>query len=160
MKNIIRNAAVALALLVSSPGAAAAQGDRHLVLEDVEITEEFDCSTIRVSFTLPVRYVRHFPYEKGDDLRVELQPLTPPAGDKEALFQRESYRPPSNEVAGLQEVVYEGNVEGGPYLSLYFSREAAFRVGQGADFRSIVIAVSGPDAAEPCELPEDARAGK
>ena len=63
--------------------------------------------------------------------------------------RRESFSPP-NDFAKLIEVIYEGDIIGGPYLTLLFRSPVDFMVQQGADFRSLIVAVPGPEADESC----------
>lgn len=126
---------------------------RHLIVDTVEITEAPDCSEVRVSFNFPIRYVKHFPFSKGDDLRIQFEPITTSSAEQEALFTRETVLAPPNDIVGLTEVVYEGDIDGGPFLTLFFRRPVRFAVEQGADFRSVVIAVSGPESTNGC-VPE------
>lgn len=135
-------------LLLSPPAFAAAS--QILTPDDVTITETGRCAVIRVTFSFPVRYVKHFPYTSGDDLRIQLEPLAASPADREALFTRKSVRPPRSEIASLADVVYEGNVPGGPFLTLFFARPRMFRVEQGRDFRSLIVVVSGEEAAGEC----------
>lgn len=121
-----------------------------LTLSDVTITEHDACAVIQVKFNFPLRYVKHFPYESGDDLRIQFDPIpiAVPPGETSALFTRESVRPPRNHIASLIEVIYEGNVAGGPFLTLYFSHPVVFKVEQGADFRSLKIVVFGSEGSQ------------
>jgi tetratricopeptide (TPR) repeat protein len=128
-------------LLPSSPAFAAIP--QILTPSDVTITERENCAVIRVAFTFVVRLVRHFPQASGDNLRIQFAPVGPRAVDREALFTRRSVRPPRSEIASLAEVVYEGNVVGGPFLTLSFTRPRMFRVEEGRDFRSLIIVVRG-----------------
>ena len=124
----------------------------QVIIDDIQITEESGCSEILIWFNFPVRYVKHFPYEFGDDLRIKIRPIAIGPEEREALFTREPILPPPNELAGLTKVVYEGDVTGGPFLTLFFDEMVAFQVGQGADFRSLVIMVTAPDNPEPCRI--------
>lgn len=126
-----------------------------LTLSDVTISEEDGCAVIQVKFNFPLRYVKHFPYESGDDLRIQFDPIpiAVPPGERSALFTRESVRAPRNDIASLIEVIYEGNVQGGPFLTLYFRRPVVFRVEQGADFRSLNIMVLGSETSECSQIP-------
>jgi len=126
------------------------EAERLNILDDVRITERDGCAVIRVGFNIPVRYVKHFPYESGDDLRIQLEAISISPGEREALFRNEYHRPPPDDTSGLEEVLYEGNVEGGPFLSLFFRTPVVFKVEQGSDFRSLVVVVTGPEAKEPC----------
>src|SRR3990172_7487744 len=128
-------------LLVSSPAFAAMP--QILTPSDVTITERENCAVIRVAFSFVVRLVRHFPQASGDALRIQFAPLGLSGADREALFTRRSVRPPRSDIASLAAVVYEGNVAGGPFLTLFFTRPRMFRVEEGRDFRSLIIVVRG-----------------
>lgn len=121
----------------------------NIVIEDVQIAEDNGCAEVTVSFTLPVRYIRHFPLESGDDLRVQLEPIAAGPAQQEALNTRQKVEPPPSETIGLTDVIYEGDVEGGPYLTFYFSRKTTFKVAQGADFRSLVVMIGSVEAGCP-----------
>jgi len=133
-------------LLLASPWLHA----RQLILNSVKITEEGECAVIRVEFSFPVRYIYHFPYESGEDLRIQVKPIEVSRGDRRAVFTRESYGPPPNDIASLSDVVYEGNIVGGPFLTLFFRRPMAFKVDPATDHRSLIIGVHGPKVSKPC----------
>jgi hypothetical protein len=57
----------------------------------------------------------------------------------EDRFDREEVRFSLDDIVPLSEVVFEGNVTGGPFLTLTFESSIAFEVNEGADFRSLVI---------------------
>lgn len=118
----------------------------RLIIDDVEVVGAADgpegCSLVRVRFNFPVRYKRHFPYSAGEDLRIRLESIVSSTEEEAALLTRETVVPTDGDSASLTEVTFEGNIDGGPYLSLIFSRPVMFDVKQGADFRSIDIAVS------------------
>ncbi len=117
----------------------------------MRVTDHGSCSVIEVGFTLPIRYVRHFPPDKGDELRIKLDPIAVSPVDQPALGMRESLRPVPSGNASLIEVIFEGDMEGGPFLTLDFSRAVSFAVRQGTDFRSLVVAVSAAGGASPMQ---------
>ncbi len=121
---------------------SSAEPARNRILDQVHVTEQAHCAVIEVGFTLPIRYVRHFPYDEGNELRIKLDPISVSALDRPALAMRESLRPARGGDLPLYEVVYEGDMEGGPFLTLEFRRAVAFTVRQGPAFRSVVITVS------------------
>lgn len=126
------------------------------ILSEVRIGEAQGCATISVGFNFPIRYVRHFPYRAGDEVRIQLEPIAIGQVDRDALFERETVRPWRREATALLEVVYEGDIPGGPYLTLFFDRQVAFTVAQGSDFRSLIVTVSDPGASAPCrEIPAE-----
>jgi hypothetical protein len=128
-----------------------AQPARDRVLDDVSVSHDDECTEIRVGFNFPVRYVRHFPFTEGKELRIAVRPIRVGPTDLDAVQQRESMRPSPNGPSPLVDVVYDGEMAGGPYLILTFRRPVAFVVGQGQDFRSIVVTLPAP--AKPDCLP-------
>ena len=147
---VLKTWIVALAILLLLPSQRLCARPPILTLNNVTITQKGEYVVVRVEFNFPLRYVKHFPYESGDDLRIQFEPirLAVRPGEEAALFTRRSVRPPPNNIASLLEVVYEGNVEGGPFLTLFFVRPVVFTVEQGTDFRSLIIVVHGPEAPE------------
>ena len=147
-----RLTALAAAIVVAFYAAvsATAQPIRDRVLSDVRVTEQADCSIVRVGLNFPIRYVSHFPLAFGDELRIRLRPIEIPRVDLNALIRRESLRAPASERAAIEQITYEGDVVAGPTLTLFFRHAVAFKVGQGADFRSLVIAIAGPTPSDTC----------
>jgi len=125
---------------------------RQIIIDDIEITEESGCSEILVTFSFPVRYIKHFPYELGDDLRITIRPIVTGSEERDAIFSREPVVPPPNELAGLTKLVYEGDLPDGPFLTLFFDQVVAYQVGQGDDYRSLIIVVTAPDNPETCHI--------
>jgi len=77
--------------------------------------------TITLRHPLAVR--RYFPRRRGKILQLQLQA----PGDAPALARRERLQAPP-QAAPLMDVVYEGNVRGGPFLVLRFAQVVAFEV--------------------------------
>ena len=67
---------------------ASAQPTRDRILDDVHIGEKNGCYTIKIAFTFPVRYVRHFPFKKGDELQIQIEPITMGPLEQQAIFDR------------------------------------------------------------------------
>jgi len=112
---------------------------RKKILDSLDVNETDAVTTVRISLTMRVRYDSHFPYESGKELRIRIRPFGISADDLKALYQRETLVPFDHEDLPLDEVVYEGDIEGGPYLTLFFNRCVDFWVEQGRDSRSIVV---------------------
>ena len=123
-------------------------GDR--VLGDVNIAAQGECAVIDVCFNQPVRYVRDFSPHSAGQARTQLLPIVVSPAQSEALFKRESVRLPAGNPAALAEVMYEGNLEGGPFLTLVFNEPVAFQVSQDGDPRRLMIAVSGSGRPAAC----------
>jgi len=147
-KKIILVLSLALFTILQVPGSAFAR--RFQILDEVSLEEHQECRFIEVKFNIPMRYIKHFPFESGTDLRIQLHPLAINPSDESAQFRREYPGTVSSDVADIADVIFEGDVEGGPFLTLYFHNPVSFRVWQGADFRSLVIAISDKENT-PCD---------
>lgn len=114
---------------------------RDRILNEVLVSQEEETVRIQVFFTDVFRYVTHFPHETGDQLRIRIEPVAVSISDRSAVFQREAVRPPGRDDAKLIEVLYEGDIPGGPFLTLFFTSPVNYEVVPGADFRSITVVV-------------------
>ena len=112
---------------------------RKKILDRLDIHETDAVTTVSISLTTRVRYDSHFPYESGRELRIRITPFGISADDLDDLFKRETLVPFGHDELPLEEVVYEGDIEGGPYITLFFSRCVDFWVEQGRDSRSVVV---------------------
>jgi hypothetical protein len=121
-----------------------AQPVRDKILDEVYMTLENDRPAIHVSLTFPFHYLSHFPPDKGDELRIRLKPVRVPTSDSDAVFTREGIRPDRADTVGLLEVLYEGDIDGGPYITLIFSRTVNYGVIPGTDYRHLTVVVEPP----------------
>jgi hypothetical protein len=138
---LVRTGLLLITGFVFATSTLLAQPARDRVLDDLEMVESEEAVTITVNLTIPVRYIRHFPYDAGDELRINVMPFDVRSEDREALLKRESLAPFRDELPFLEEVVYEGDIEGGRYLTLFFNKVVAYEVEQGRDSRSLVVHV-------------------
>ena len=121
-----------------------AQPTRDRVLGDVVLNEQPESVSLNVSFNFPVRYLSHFPAEHGRELRIKLSPIAIAAVDRGALLHRESYTPEMPNLAGITEVLYEGDTFSGLYLTLYFLGNAQWQVERVGDYRSLQVRILAP----------------
>jgi hypothetical protein len=98
--------------------------------------------TIHAGFTFPIRYVRHVPLQSGDLLQIYVKPLAVSRVDKGFTLTREAAQLHSKHLGPLESVTYEGDVLGGPLVTVAFRRSVRFDVRPGHDFRSLVISVA------------------
>ncbi|MFQ5478083.1 MAG: hypothetical protein ACE5E4_05660 [Candidatus Binatia bacterium] len=136
--------------LVGMVSAVFAQPVGGRMLNDVEILSEGPCYVVRVGLNFPVRYITHAPLGKGKELRIQLEAIALSRVDRESRFKREAVTPHAHEHVPLRRVIYEGDIGAAPYLTLEFGRPVSFKVGQGSDFRSLFVAIPGPEATDPC----------
>ena len=121
-----------------------AQPVRDRVLEEIRITEP---PAIHIAFAFPVRFAWAFPHKADDVFLIKVVPVDPAPEDVGATIEREAVLPPATDRVPLTEVAYDGETEGGPFLTLRFSHPVVIEARPGKDFRSIDVTVSpAPDA--------------
>ena len=133
------------------PGALRADTVRDQILSDAEMFNTSGCRILRVGFNYPTRQVAHFPFERGDELRVELEPLSVDAEGAVESKRRESLNPPRDSEDLISGIAYEGNAVPRPYLRITLRQVSAFKVSQGADFRSVVVSFPQPQGSGSCD---------
>jgi hypothetical protein len=127
-------------LLVAQTAVAQPAGRR--IISDVLVTERAQTTDLTIEFTFPVRYVSHYPEDFGDTIEIQLKDVVISSVDAEFLHRRESVRLPKTKSIPLLDISYEGDLPGGPYLTVRFVSSVSYTVSQGSDFRSLVITVN------------------
>jgi len=149
---------ITLAAVLFWPVVAQAQPVRDRLMGDVEIRTGTDYSVIKVAFTFPVRYVRHFPLGASKETQIQLEPIAINPQDRDALLNRESMSLQDKNQAHATEILYDGDVAGGPYLTVLFDQPVRCQVKQGDDYRSILILVDREETVIiPMPVAEDER---
>lgn len=136
----------ALLAVLMVPGVSA-QPVRDRVIEDVSVTRSDTAWLVRISFSFPVSYRSHFPQDRGEELRVMLTPAAVGTTETDAVLGRESVRLSGG--GPVYEVIWEGDAEGGPFLTVLFRNPVPFSVQPGRDFRSLTVSVHAPEHAPP-----------
>lgn len=142
-------AAVVIAALPAMQAMAEPVLDRSL--SNVKVSAHDGCTLLKVGFNFRIRYVGHSPQSTGQDLRILVRALDPGQAASEAITRRESLRPPQIKSVSIKAIEYDVDPAGGPALLVQFGAPAMFEVAQGADFESIVIAVSGKTRGPACK---------
>lgn len=122
-----------------------AQPSGSTIIEDVLIADEGRTANIHITFSCAVQYVTHYPHDQGSEIRIKLKPFFACDIEDNTIFQRESIRPENNEVAMLEDIDYENELEGGTFLNLSFQKSVLFEIRQSSDFRSLNVIVHQDD---------------
>jgi len=114
------------------------------LLDDVEVRSDQGVAEIRLEFTAPVRYVNHFPAERGELVKLYLQVLTL-EGTEEANMQ-EYKRIPSTPLVPPFTIAYSTvrscfAVRDPLCLDIQFKKPVRFKIRQGNNGRSILLFV-------------------
>ena len=146
----LRIAALGILGWAALSSAVLAQPTTVRVLQDVRLLEGNDCTYFQIEFNFPVQYINHFPPNAGDELRIHVNPIISNVQNRAALLLREALTPPRDDDLGLLTLIYDGELSSGPIVMLQFRRPLSYSVGQGHDFRSVLVGIPGPDRTTPC----------
>lgn len=124
---------------------------RDQILSGAQFFDSSGCQILSIDFNFPTRVVAHYPYDKGDELRIELATLSISGDANVDSHRREALNPPKDSEDVLSGITYEGSAVPRPYLRLTFRHSVVFKVGQGKDFRSVVVAIRQPQGSGVCE---------
>ncbi len=145
-------------------GSSVGRAEEGAVLQGIQVQEKEDTIDLQIDFSIPLQYMRHFPPETGDILQIQLRAETapPPEAPKDetatpeqqqeqaaeqsleaarAAAKREQLSPPATDLVPLVNVNYEGEVPGGPFLTLRFKYGVEYTVAAGPANRSIIVSV-------------------
>jgi hypothetical protein len=131
------------ACVLSTAPAAAYLADTGF-LDDIETRSDQGVAEIRLHFTAPVRYIKHFPAERGEIIKLYLQVLALEGVEEHGPYVYQ--RTPSVPLIPPFTVVYSTTrtclAERNPLcLDITFNKPVRFRVRQGEDGRSILLYV-------------------
>lgn len=145
-------AAIMALAVVTAPAVARAQTTDR-VMSEATIHDGDRCAIVGIGLNVPVRLVSSFPPGFGDEVRIRISPIE--AGGM-VTTARETLRPPKSDLAAITKIEFEGDRPEGPTLTITFDRPVYFQLGQGSDFRSFILAVSGDQPNPEC-LPTEQR---
>jgi tetratricopeptide (TPR) repeat protein len=146
------------ALLGAGADLARAQPVLDLALSDAQAVARKGCAILKVNFNIRIRYASHFPLDRGEELRISINPIDRDQAIALQLLKREAVRPPDSKLVGIKAIDFETRQANGSVLRILFDRPVAYQVAQSADVQSIVVAIAGvnPSAACKPEYPGDA----
>lgn len=119
------------------------------VLDDILVFGEGSRAVIQVRFSIPVRYENHVPEKEGEVLQIKVRTVSISGGDTREYRGRESLLRGFAEQVPLIDVAYEGDVPGGPFLTLRFSKPVKYQVREDVSNKSILISVPKSEARRP-----------
>ena len=151
---VLRRAALIALVCASSLAAicvaARAEPVTDRALSGTQMSARQNCVQIKVGFNYRVRYASHFPVDFGDEVRIQVRALDPGLASRDLLTRREALRAPANSGATIRAIEIQNDPAQGPVLVVQFTGPVHYQVGQGADFESIIIAISGQKPSSTC----------
>jgi len=110
------------------------------ILEDVSFKDKGAEIEIRAKLSMPFSYVKHFPSKRGKIIQIQLK-VDKPKVNKPKTKRRDLFNPTKDAPIEIRDVIFEGNVRGGPYLVFRFTNVVTFRVEKGTSERFVVVRI-------------------
>ena len=111
------------------------------ILQDVYVYDEGDRSILQVKFNVPIRYESHLPEKQGRVINIKLRVVTLSGADRNDYIDKNSIVPGFMEKVPVTDIAYEGDVPGGPLLSIRFSEPVQFTIAEDSTLRSLLISI-------------------
>ena len=132
----------AITLLCAMSGLTSMGHAQEVLLDDVETSVEPEWAKIRIRFTKPINYERHFPQEHGQLLKIFFTINL--LDTQDVSLRREIRQVSATPVLPATKITFEPpvalNLLHDPWsLSLQFDRDVTYNVRPGDDNRSIVV---------------------
>ena len=109
------------------------------VVADVLFTSDKSEKNLDIEFQSPVRYLGHFPEKKGDILQIKFRAIAFDAiRDNYSLIEKLNLVDITRKDY-IDDVRYEGDVPGGPFIIIRFTKPVLYRVEEGSGLRSISV---------------------
>jgi len=109
------------------------------LIEDLTLTRDVTGNNLGIDFTAPVRYLGHYPKSYGEVLQIRIRAISFDGFDKNISIFDRVIKSGSSGDSLIEDVRYEGNVPGGPFLVLKFSKPVNFEVVEGDGLRSLNV---------------------
>lgn len=123
------------------------------VLEEIQFTEVSGASAVHIQFTMPIRYVSHFPNKQSDTLNIEIRFQDEAKIDLSTLPLKETLFAPIANSVKLKEISYVTEDETSRVV-LQFDSTVSFKVATH-DAKSLVVILQDTLAAPASLEPKD-----
>ena len=120
-------------------------------LSDAQIAVEKGCAILKVTFNIRIRYASHFPLDRGDELRITVNPIDRNQATALLALRREAATVPNGKQNGIKAIDLETQNPTGPVLRILFDRPMAYQVAPSSDTQSIVVAIAGAKPSAKCK---------
>ena len=109
------------------------------LVNDLHITSDKDGNNLEFDFANPVRYLGHFPDDNSDIIQIKLRAIGFSEFRENISLLDQFVTPADMQEKFLQDVRYEGNVPGGPFLVVRFSKPMSYRVTESNGLKGLII---------------------
>ena len=109
------------------------------LVSEIVLTKDKDGANIQIDFAGPVRHLGHFPENEGEIVQIKLRAISVHDFD-ENLSVTKKYLPKGRlKDYNIADIRYEGNVPGGPFLIVKFTKPMSYQVNEGDGLKALLI---------------------
>ena len=109
------------------------------LVSNLHITSDREGHNLEFDFNNSVRYLGHFPEEASDIVQVKLRAIGFSEFRENVSLLDQFVQPGEIKEKFLQDVRYEGDVPGGPFLVVRFSKPMKFNVLESNGLKGLII---------------------
>lgn len=111
------------------------------VLEDISVEEQRDMLVLHIRTRIPLRYENHFPEGPSDFVQIKVRAVSFSGADGSDFLDSSTILPGFLELIPVSNIAYEGNVAGGPFISIRFTRPVNYQVKEDPELNGIQLYV-------------------
>lgn len=109
------------------------------LVHNLHITSDRAGHNLEFDFNNSVRYLGHFPNEESDIVQVKLRAIGFSEFPENISLLDQFVQPAIIEEKFLRDVRYEGDVPGGPFIVVRFSKPMKFNVSESNGLKGLII---------------------
>lgn len=115
-------------------------GDKpDTLISDVLLTKDKDSSNLQVDFASPVRHIGHFPEKEGDILQIKLRAISFHEFNENYSVLKKYLQNAKAKDYNIEDIRYEGDVPGGPFIIVKFTRPVTYEITEGEGLKAMLI---------------------
>lgn len=118
--------------------------DRALI-DDVVLVREEGSKALQIDFSAPTRIVGSFPESSGDIVQIKLSVIAFGRFDENLSLLEKFVGFEEGKELHLTDMYYEGNVPGGPFIVMKFSKPMQWDLIEGDGLLGMSIVVKSPE---------------
>jgi len=109
------------------------------LVSNLHITSDREGHNLEFDFSNSVRYLGHFPTDASDIVQVKLRAIGFHEYTENVSLLDQFVQPADIKEKFLQDVRYEGDVPGGPFLVVRFAKPMKFSVSESNGLKGLII---------------------
>lgn len=109
------------------------------LVSDVLLTKDKNSSNLQMDFASPVRHIGHFPENEGDILQIKLRAISFHEFTENYSVLKKYLQNAKAKDYNIEDIRYEGNVPGGPFIIVKFIQPVTYQVSEGEGLKAMLI---------------------